>query len=201
MKITVTIITIATVLFTACSSVPNYEIVNVKFDKFDKQGTYTVKINTKLPEDSIKMIAEEIKSSCSECNEVFIYFFPPNYDVNSIAWATVEYDPSYVFKQIGTTVSSNSYFPPKGQIIGKWEDNYSVGLEHTVYIFKDADTLKMRKVYSDGSFGDDIIEESEYNGLRKFTRNLSEWYVLERNGNLSLYGDNGKYAECVKKDI
>jgi hypothetical protein len=55
----------------------------------------------------------------------------------------------------------------------------------------------MRSIYKDKSFGDDLMTKVKENNLIRFNRNDNpeEWYILEKNGNLSTHGVNGKYNE------
>ena len=58
----------------------------------------------------------------------------------------------------------------------------------------------MRISFKDGSVMDSEIVESSLGGKTKYQddNQHGEYYIVESNGNLGLYGENGKFDEAVK---
>lgn len=88
---------------------------------------------------------------------------------------------------------------PSSQIIGKWADKSA--MPRTMIFFKRNDSLLLKSIYEDGSGGIDLFIDTLIGSQRRFSRAgwpNEEWYIIEENGNLGVYGVNGKYWENVK---
>lgn len=61
-------------------------------------------------------------------------------------------------------------------------------------------TLIMQVTHKDGSQSKEVLSVSEANGKKRYDykNNHGEYYQLEANGNLGLYGQNGKFDEAIK---
>ncbi len=115
------------------------------------------------------------------------------------AWATSHINPSLVIKFLGASVEEednlkNKYIPD-GEILGSWNDICS-GVERTLHIYNSQNNTKLRYVYQDGSFSDaDLVKDnSKYIYENKF----GEYLLIESNGNLGWYADDGKFCEASK---
>lgn len=73
----------------------------------------------------------------------------------------------------------------------------------TLILYKnDANKQIMRINWKTGNPSEEEISESTSNGLVRYDdgNENGEYYLLEKNGNLGLYGKDGKFDEAVKID-
>lgn len=123
---------------------------------------------------------------------------------------------SFLMNQINELRAENIYL--KGQLedlkkekqeseqsniekIGRWLDNRP-GADTQLILNKD---LKSKKYYliskfSDGSTSKDEVKVTKEKGLVRFqiiNTDHVEWYIIEKNGDLSMYSQNGKFATAL----
>ena len=123
---------------------------------------------------------------------------------------------SFLMSQINELRAENIYL--KGQLedlkkgkqeseqssiekIGRWFDNRP-GADTQLILNKD---LKSKKYYliskfSDGSTSKDEVRVTKEKGLVRFqviNTDHVEWYIIEKNGDLSMYSQNGKFATAL----
>lgn len=88
------------------------------------------------------------------------------------------------------------------QRIGRWLDTRP-GADTQIFLNKDLKTKKYYTIhkFKDGSSTNEEVRVTKENGLTKFQEIDSEhveWYIIEKNGDLSMYSQNGKFgtAQC-----
>ena len=84
------------------------------------------------------------------------------------------------------------------QQLGRWKD-IRPGADIVITIFKNTKTNKLyiKNEFKDGSSTTDEARTLDFNGLKRYEildNKNNEYYVLEKNGDLSLYGQSGKYG-------
>lgn len=84
------------------------------------------------------------------------------------------------------------------QRIGRWLDTRP-GSDIQISLNKDLKTKKyyVTHKYKDGSVSNEQVRVTKDKGLTKFQIIDSEhieWYIIEKNGDLSMYSQNGKFA-------
>ena len=93
------------------------------------------------------------------------------------------------------------------QQIGRWLDNRPGSDKHIITIFKN---LKTKKYFIKDSFGDGSsdIEEARllnHKGLKRYeaiNNEHNEYCIVEKNGDLSMWSQNGKFATfSIKTNI
>lgn len=87
------------------------------------------------------------------------------------------------------------------EIIGKWIDQRPA-TNTIITLIKDVSTDKyyIKNKFSDGSEGLDKVRMSKYKGLDKIYvigEQHGEYYIIEKNKCLGMYGQNGKFNECI----
>lgn len=91
--------------------------------------------------------------------------------------------------------------PSNIQKIGRWLDNHP-GADTQLFLNKDLDSNKYYLIhkYSDGSTSKDEVQVTKEKGLVRFQEintNHIEWYIIEKNGDLSMYSQSGKFATAL----
>ncbi|WP_430403805.1 hypothetical protein [Fluviicola sp.] len=205
-----TIIFFLTVLIlTSCdgSNLPKgveYSIINEDRNDNLSKTNINIHLNKKVNESTLKIIAEELKSERSDLTNLWIFYYLNDMTTGSVAWATSHYSPDLEIEIIGSTEKEDKQTSQtdniKGEIIGKWRSEKSL-MGATLILYKnEASKLMMRINWKTGSPSEEEISESIQSNLVKYNdgNQHGEYYLLEKNGNLGLYGENGKFDEAIK---
>ena len=200
-KMSIAVWVLSAVLVSACSSTagnPPYEIIGR-----DRSGntrcSFDVRLEERVPESSIRNIAEEIKiREAEECERTFIVHYLPGMQVDAGGWATSHFTPNLEVRILGMTVEQANSVPPApdGEVVGRWRDSSPPGRVLTV-VRRD-DQLIERWDYADGSNSEDSLEESRLpDGRLRFEDQggnaNGDYYVVETDGRLGLYDDSGQW--------
>ncbi len=202
------ILVLSTIFFISCgSSIPNdvkWEITKEEPNEAISKNNLEIKLNKKVDESVLKEIALEIREDRTKYDKLWIFYYIPNYK-NGSAWATTHFTPNLEINIMGsseiqdqkTTKTDNI----NGEILGKWRSEASL-MGATLVLYKKDTTnkLMMQINFKDGGVIDSEIKKSEINGITKYEDDNThgEYYILESNGNLGLYGKDGKFDEAIK---
>ena len=203
------IIYILTVLIlTACSTdskIPKdvkWEITKEEPNEALSKDNVEITLNKKVDETTLKEIALEIRKDRKQYDKLWVFYHIPNM-TSGMAWATTHFTPNLEVEIIGSTEEQDEETAKtddiKGEIIGKWRSEKSL-MGATLTLFKDTDDkLQMRMTFKDGGNMDSEIKESTANGKTKYEDDNShgEYYLKETNGNLGMYGNDGKFDEAI----
>jgi len=160
-----------------------------------------VQLEQKVEENVLKDIALEIRQDHQEYNKLWILYFIPEM-ADSMAWATTNFTPKLEIEILGSTAKQDSVLTQNdninGVIINSWKSEQSL-MGGIMILYKDSTgKLMMRTKFTDGSAMDRKIKETKFNRQVKYQDNNThgEYFILESNGNLGMYGENGKYDEA-----
>ena len=207
MKISVIILLIA-LLSIATSSVADtasgikYEIIeetpNIKLSKNNLKIVLSKKANKHV----LKEIATALRKSRKQYDRLWIFYYPKGLPTNAGAWATTHYTPSLKVSIIGSTEKEdkalNAVTVKNGVIIGKWKDTRAMS-GGTFIIFRKGKKLMLKTAFKDGSSMEQEIKEKKAAGKVRYDYTGSfhgEYFMLENNKNLGMYGSNGKFGEA-----
>lgn len=113
-------------------------------------------------------------------------------------------------EQVNATETSNKndsqkeegfVIPENTEKIGRWMDVRSMA-DCTLTLTKNTDTGKYYVLmeYGDGSYSYDEVVVTKQNNLTKFRLKEQmhmEWFIIESNGDLSMYSQNGKFGTAL----
>ncbi len=205
---------LSVIILTACGGTPEsnlpdgveYSIIDEDQNENLKKTNINIRINKKVDEATLKIIAEELKSDRDGFENLWIFYYLPDMKVGSGAWATTHYSPDLEVKILGSTeeedetTSQTDDIP--GEVIGKWRSDKSLmGAALIMYKGED-DKLFMQTNFKSGNPMTEELSESSSNGLKRYDyeNTHGEYYLIEKNGNLGMYDSDGKYDEAVKID-
>jgi hypothetical protein len=167
------------------------------------RNSIEVSLNKKIDKQVLEEIAMEIRDDRTEYNKLWIFYYIPNM-TKGMAWATTHFTPNLEVNIIGSTenqdITTSITSDIEGEVLNKWRSEKSL-MGGTLILFKNSSQKKiMRITFKDGSKMDSEIVESNLNDKVKYQddNENGEYYILELNGNLSLYGKNGKFDEAIK---
>ena len=162
-----------------------------------------VSLNKKIDKEVLQEIAMKIREDRTEYDRLWIFYYIPNM-TEGMAWATTHFTPNLEINIIGSTenqdIQTSKTADIEGEILNKWRSEKSL-MGGTLVLFKNRSQKKtMRITFKDGSKMDSEIIESNLNGKVRYKddNENGEYYILESNGNLGLYGQNGKFDEAIK---
>lgn len=196
------------ILFTACggSSIPDdveWRIVKEEPNENLSKNNIEIQLNKKIDEKILKEIALEVRKDREEYNNLWIFYRIPQM-TEGMAWATTHFTPELEVKILGSTEIQDKKTAKtdniEGEILGKWRSEKSL-MGATLMFFKNKKgKLNMRITFKDGGNMDSEIKETKESGKTRLedSNGHGEYYILESNGNLGMYGNNGKFDEAVK---
>ena len=163
-KMSVAVWALSAVLASACSSDSTegsaYEIIGR--DRIgNTRCSFDVRLEERVPESSIRNIAEEIKRrEAEECERTFIVHYLPGMEVNAGAWATSHFTPNLEVSILGQTIEQANSAPPllDGEVVGRWRRD--VLPPGWLTIVRRDNQLIARWDYADGSNSEDSLDES-----------------------------------------
>ncbi|WP_337964776.1 hypothetical protein [uncultured Flavobacterium sp.] len=196
-------------IFVACkknSNIPEdvkWEITKEEPNPSLSKNNIEVSLNKKVGKEVLQEIAMKIREDRGEYNKLWIFYHIPNM-TEGMAWATTHFTPTLEINIIGSTESQDVITSKTkdidGEVLNKWRSEKSL-MGGTLVLFKNSSQKKiMRITFKDGSKMDSEIVESNIKGKIKYQddNENGEYYILESNGNLGLYGKNGKFDEAIK---
>ena len=199
------------VFLTSCgeSKEKNFTIIKEVPNKALKKVNIDIRLNGKISELELKKIAIELKEERSEYNMLWIFYYLPENKIGNGAWATSHYSPLLEVKILGATKKASKELKAKkvtGKIIKTWKDNDAI-MPNKIFLVKENSKLYMKTLYAKNSLADafELIEEvtkSEKKGIVRFDYDNThgEYFIIEKNGNLGLYDDSGKFKEAIKEE-
>jgi len=180
-----------------------WEITKENPNDILSKNNVEVHLNKKINKQVLQEIAMKIREDRTEYDRLWIFYYIPNM-TEGMAWATTHFTPNLEINIIGSTenqdIQTSKTADIEGEILNKWRSEKSL-MGGTLVLFKNRSQKKiMRITFKDGSKMDSKIIESNLNGKVKYQdeNENGEYYILESNGNLGLYGQNEKFDEAVK---
>ena len=184
----------------AAPVLPPYEIIS-QSRSGNTRCSFDVRLEERVLESSIRSIAEEIKSrEAEECERTFIVHYLPGMEVDAGGWATSHFTPNLEVRILGMTADQANSAPrlPDGEVVGRWRRDGPL-LGGWLTIIRRDNQLIERWDYADGSNSEDSLDESLLpDGRLRFEDQggnaNGDYYVVETDGRLGLYDDDGQWS-------
>ncbi|REH01839.1 DUF2971 domain-containing protein [Flavobacterium aquicola] len=199
--------------------IPNIisRIGDVKIDILEKKyireskANITIEIESYIDEKSIKWLAKKIKEEMfKNAERVFIFFYLKGDSIKNLAWATAHFSPEFEIKILGAkkeNIEDLDKVIVIGNILETWEDNFSV-TPCKYFLVNENGKLFMKSFFAKNGLSDsyelieEVMETDNKDSIRlDYENNYGEYYIVEKNGYLGIYGENGKFREAKKRDI
>ncbi len=154
-------------------------------------ATFYVRLRKRISKDQIELIGGKIKKDNPTHNSYWIFYHLPKMRVGNGAWAKSEIESSHSIEFYGATLADAKKMlsapPPDGKVLGKWFREIAGG--YLIIIFQQKDTIKIRRVYKDGSSKDEVIKKR---GQKLYDDDSDEYFKIEKDGSLGLYNIQGQ---------
>ena len=166
----------------------------------DNKRSLDVRLNKKISEETLRAIALKLKGQDSRRYErTFICYYLPGMEVGAGAWATTHFNPNLEIKILGMTAEKEKALKqlpddPSREVVGVWLDESPV-IGSRITIFRQNRKMFMENMYTDGSSGKKEIVEKLSDRKRTFRRkegsNVGEFYLIDKQGNLQMWDQEG----------
>jgi hypothetical protein len=166
-----------------------------------------VRLNKKVSTEVLETIAYKLMQlDKSRYPRTFIAYYLPDMEVGAGAWATTHFTPNIEVKILGATAEEEARLKsppanPKDNILGDWYCNQPFLESRTSLYIKD-NRIYLKNVFKDGSSGvDEMIEKKSAMGRRFEEKEVNpngEYYLINTNGLLEIWSQNGKIVTCNK---
>lgn len=182
----------------------SYKIIEDNSNNALDKNQLAVEISEKITIEQIATLADEFYSSKPKQRRFYIAYFLSGKENKADVWAVSNFDPELKIDIIGSTekqdIKTSEASDIKGTILGKWRSDESL-MGATLILYTNSESkLKMRINFKDGRELEREINKSSLNGKTCYRddNKHGEYYILESNGNLGMYGNDGKFDEAVK---
>ena len=158
-----------------------------------------VRLESEVNKETITKIANELrKDGRRNYQRVFINYYLPGMEVGKGGWALSHFNPNLEFKIMGLTKEEKTQLLEKtshseSNLIGRWIDD-TPQMGWVITISRNANILELSIKYKDGSEASKKLIEKIVNGQKRWIEEdnvFGEYYVLNNDGNLSIYDTEG----------
>ena len=173
----------------------------------DYKRSLDVRLNKKVSEETLRAIALKLKTQDSRNYErTFICYYLPDMEVGAGAWATTHFNPNLDVRIQGLTAEQEEILKqqpddPSREAIGSWLDE-SPFIGSRITIFRQNGKLFIENTYKDGSSGKKEIVEKLSGKDRTFRRkegsSVGEFYLIDNQGNLQMWDEEGIISTARK---
>lgn len=184
-----------------------YKIISEKENVNPKFGinkcNIEVELKEKITAEELTAIANKIRETRMSYDKLWIFYNLPGMTSGSGAWATTHFTPDLKVEILGTTAATDkklSSLKTDGEVIGKWQDARPYA-NCILVIYKKNKKIFMKQTFSDGSSGKEEFIKKKFKGKTRYEpkKNTERiYYLVESNGNLSMYGNDGKFGDALK---
>ncbi len=185
-------------------STVQYKIENESVHPTFSKSNLDIRLDKKISEKDLQDIANELRRDRTKYERLWIGYYLPGMKVGSGSWATTHFTPELEVQILGSTAIEDDILKAvsieAGTVLGKWEDQRTM-VESSLILYEHKGKIKLKSTYTDGSFSDRILTKKNIGGRVRYDYLESfhgEYFMVEENGNLGMYGNNGKFTEAVK---
>ncbi|WPD24353.1 MAG: hypothetical protein SD837_07270 [Candidatus Electrothrix scaldis] len=162
----------------------------------------SIRLERKVTEDSLRNLALKLKKDEPTTYDLlFIFYLLPDMEMGQGAWAITHFKPNLEVKILGMTIEEEDKLLAKktsqyGKVIKEWFDE---GIAGGIYALVKRDgKFVMVTNFKDGSVLEEemLIQKTRSGGIRLDNvegNNFGEYYMIETDGNLGFYGNNGLF--------
>jgi len=182
---------------------PAYTIIDEDYNLSFNMCNVDVKLQTEVDTNTLKRLAYDIKKDRVDCSFLLIFYYTSESNNRNFVWAISHFEPELRVNIIDSVRISNNDISNAiklidGKVLGAWgrDDPLLGDLILVIYsndkgLFQSHIKGKSQTVYP--------LIESEKNGKLRFNaKHNDEYYIVEDNGNLSLFDSDGKFYQAEK---
>ena len=194
---------------TAKIAIASYKILSEK-DHVDPRFGFNkcnilVELKSQVSKEELTAIANEIRKTRKTYDKLWIGYYLESMKDRSISWATTNFTPNLEVEILGATdavLKKMNEATVNGKVIGKWQDTRPLA-ESSMILYEKEGKIFMQTTYHDGSSSNEEFVTKKRAGKICYELKVnthSEYYIVESNKNLGMYGNDGKFGEALKHD-
>ncbi len=197
-------------LISCGNSIITEKFTIIKEDKNEKlkKVTIDVRLDKEINKAELKKIGLKIKEDRPKFEKFRIFYYLPKHETGNGAWAITHFKPELEIEILGATQEASKEMNDKkvtGTILNIWKDNDAI-MPSKIYLVNENEKLFIKTLYAKNKYSDaseiiNEVTEVKKNGLTRYNydNDHGDYYVVEKNGNLGLYDNEGKFKEAVKE--
>ena len=188
-------------------SLENYTIIKENKNPSLRKTNIEIRIEKEISENDLEQIAKSLKKERKEYDNLWIFYYLPDNEIGEGAWATTHFSPDLEVIILGATEDASKEMEERkvtGEIIGAWKDNDAM-MPSKIYLVKENGKLYIKTVRAKSKYSEavELVEEVRKSGKNgkvryDYDNKHGEYYLIEKNGNLGLYDELGKFKEAIK---
>jgi hypothetical protein len=178
-----------------------YIIINEKKDLILRKSNLNIRLHNKVDKNTLKDIALSLRCFRRGYDRLWIFYYLPNQPLESACWATSHFTPDLEIEIMGATnddIQRLKIVQVKYKVIGKWL-NTSTYTGCSIIVYEKGNKNFMKITYKDGSSLNQEIMIKQENGKTRYDmigNKHGEYYIIENDKTLGMYGKNGKFDEA-----
>ncbi len=170
--------------------------------------SFYIRVHEILEENDLKEIAYHLKSQHLSFARIYIFYYQPGMELDQGAWATSHFNPELEIDIYGMTKANANnadtamerlnQLSASEEIIGTWIDDRPFIPVHYIRITRNqsGQYYQADVYFTDLSNGKTIL--SKIGDKYVYENGFGEYFLVEPNGTLGWYNDNGKFAALKK---
>jgi hypothetical protein len=185
----------------------SFEVISDRSVNAGQLREVWVRIEKPVPESAVREIAQQVKAADRKRHpKTSVMFLLPAMEVNKGAWARAVFRPKLEVRILGASVPEHEALAaqkdPPGDSVGTWLRVLPGGSTHTVTISKSDDgTLTATYSYPDGaSWAEEVVQIDRGRKYRKAKAQFGEFQVINDEGDLELWDEQGRIETLKKVD-
>jgi len=197
-------------LISCGNSITTEKFTIIKEDKNEllKKVNIDVRLDKEISKTELKKIGLKIKEERPKFDKFWIFYYLPEHKIGNGAWAITHFKPELEIEILGATKEASKEMNEKkvtGTILNMWIDNDAI-MPNKIYLVSENDKLFIKTIYAKNKYSEaseiiNEVSEVKKNGTIRYNydNNHGDYYVVEKNGNLGLYDNEGKFKEALKE--
>ncbi|WP_108424521.1 hypothetical protein [Flagellimonas amoyensis] len=188
-----------------------YSIIREDVDISLRKANLKIRLQRPMSKKELRTLAFNLKDERANYEKLWIFYYLPEQETEYGAWAISHFKPELELEIMGASGEAYKKMNDEkvsGEIIASWYDNDAM-LPNKKFLVKEKEKLFMKSIYADngllgkgGQLIEEVFEKKQSNATRyDYENNHGEYYLIEENGNLSLYDNSGKFKEMKRLSI
>jgi hypothetical protein len=192
---------IATLSACGPSKPADYAILSEEPNPALSKSNVEVQLVAKVDEVRLEQIALELREDRSEFDKLWIFYYLPDMEVGKGAWATTHFTPDLEVEIGGNTEAQEAQVKTEEiaaneTVLGKWYEEQITRMGFS--LIEREGKLYLRTTFPTGGHMDTEVIETKVKGTRRLdpveANAHGEYQVIEVDGTLGLYGNDGRFA-------
>lgn len=176
-----------------------YKIVNETPNEALNKNNIDIELPSKTTREGLTVIANEIRSSRTKYNKLWIFYYLPGMAHGSGAWATTHFEPELSVNILGSTIEQSKQQKQlvdsiEGAIVGKWNEEQATSSSYI--LLNRSGKLFLKTIFKNGQ---SMEREMRKRKVNQYLERLDyiesmhgEYFLINKEGQLEFLNKNNK---------